>query len=751
MTASAAAVDPWARRIAESPAVIGWVVFLLSLPAVLLAPDGARVAAWWPAAAVAVAGVACSTGRRRGLVLLAVAVAVLAANLAGGRALDLALCFAAANVAEAAVAGLLLARDGRPALGTLPQLGRLLAAAIAGAAVAGAVAAAAVVVLRDGDGWTAWWAVTAAHGAAVLVLVPLAMRLPVRTEPVRWVETVALWTAVVGATAVVFGPGQVLPLTFLPVAVLVGTGLRLGVRAASAQVAVVGVLVIGLSSHGDGPFATAGWTVAPGVTGILVQLFLASCALVALALAISVAQREAALAELADQRRFDRAVLEIVDAGVLACDADGRIVLRNRAHRRATGVDDGEDVDPVLLERRLEVTEDGEPVAADRTPLRRALAGEELTDLALRMRPAGRPAADLVTMARPIRDHDGRLLGAVAAFTDVTAERAVQQRLRESLAFRDAVLAVSPDVIFIFDPVTHANLWISPSPVGLLGHSPAELVALGDAAADALVHPEDLPRVQVADTAACDLPDGAVFKLRMRVLDRDGTYRWVSRRVTPFARDDAGAVTQLLGVARDITENVALEERLAAAALHDPLTGLPNRRLLHDRLQTALHRAARTGGPVPVLYCDLDEFKSVNDTAGHAVGDAVLCATAGRLTAVLRPQDTVARVGGDEFVAVLDPALRAVDRVGGHGTAGHAATEVRRQARSVARRIIAALAEPIVVDGVAHAVSVSIGVTFTQPGEQPEQALRDADRAMYHAKLRGKGRHEEFDGAVGLS
>ena len=107
-------------------------------------------------------------------------------------------------------------------------------------------------------------------------------------------------------------------------------------------------------------------------------------------------------------------------------------------------------------------------------------------------------------------------------------------------------------------------------------------------------------------------------------------------------------VTRLLGVARDITENVELEQRLAAEALHDPLTGLPNRRLLTDRLGTALHRNA---GPVPVLYCDLDGFKTVNDAAGHAVGDAVLCATADRLTAVLRPLDTVARVGGDEFVA----------------------------------------------------------------------------------------------------
>lgn len=736
---------PSRRRIAGSPVVVGCAYFALALAAVVSAPDGARVAAWWPAAAVAVAGVACSTGRRRSWVLAAVAAASVGANLAGGRDLDLTLCYAAGNAAEAAVGGLLLSRSGRPVLGTLPHLGRLLGAAAAGGAVAGALAAGGVVLLRGEDGWATWWAVSAAHGAAVLVLAPLAMDLTVRTRPLRWGVTAALWALVVGTTVAVFGPGQTLPLSFLPVGALVGTGLRLGVRAASTQLAAVGVVVVGLSAQGGGPFATAGSALAPGVTGTLVQLFLGCCGLVVLALAISVAQREAALAELADQRRFDRAVLEVVDAGVLACDAEGRIVLRNRAHRRGCGADDGADGDPDRLAGEPAVTANGCAVEPDRTPpLRRALAGEELTDLALRMRPPGAAVADLVTTARPIRDDDGRLLGAVATFTDVTDERAVQDRLRESLAFREAVLAVSPDVLFIFDAETRANLWVSPAPAGLRGHPAARIVALGDAATRELVHLEDLPRMRAADTEARDLPDGAVHKVRLRVLDRDGCYRWVSRRLTPFARDAGGAVTQLLGVTRDITENVELEERLAAAALHDPLTGLPNRRLLHDRMETALHRTARTGDPVPVLYCDLDSFKSVNDTAGHAVGDAVLCVMADRFKAVLQPQDTIARVGGDEFVALLDPALRTV-------ATGSGDAEVRRQARSVARRIVTALAEPILVDGDPYVVSVSIGVTFAHAGDEPERALRDADRAMYHAKLRGKGRHKEFDGAVRLS
>ncbi|GAA3229815.1 hypothetical protein GCM10017691_22160 [Pseudonocardia petroleophila] len=718
------------------------MVFVLALAAALLRPEGSGVAAWWPAAGVGVAAAACATGRRRHGVLAAVAVATLAANLAAGRSPVLSLCFTAAGVAEAALAARILTRDGPPELGTLPQLGRLFGAAAAGAALAATVAALAVAGLTAADPWAAWSAVAAAHGAAIVVLVPAVMRVPPRPSAARRAETVGLWALVLAVSVVVFAPGQTLPLAYLAVAALVGTGLRLGVRAASAQLVAVAVLAAVLGGRGGGPFAAAGRELTPAVAGTLLQLFIGSCALVVLALAISVAQREAALGRLAGQRRFDRAVLEVVNAGVLACDAQGRIVVRNRAHRLATGVADTGDVEPGRLARDLRVTADGVPVPADGTPLRRALRGEELTDLSLRFEPDGGPPTDVVAMARPIHDADGDLLGAVAAFTDVTAERAVQERLRESLAFREAVLAVSPDTLFLVDPVARETVWLSRPVDGRPGQSPPELVAMGPEHCRDRVHPDDVTTLLDADASASGLPDGGVRKVRLRIRDADGRYRWVSRRVTPFARDAGGTVTRLLGVVRDITENVELEERLAAQALHDPLTGLPNRRLLTDRLATALHRTSRSGDPVPVLYCDLDGFKIVNDTAGHAVGDAVLCATAARLTEVLRPQDTVARVGGDEFVAVLDPALRAVDDGDGDG-------DVRSQARAIARRIIAALAEPVVVDGVEHRVSVSVGMTFARSGESPEQALDDADRAMYHAKLRGKGRHEVFDGAAG--
>ncbi|WP_300018661.1 diguanylate cyclase [Pseudonocardia sp.] len=593
------------RAVLGPPVAVGIVVFALGTAAVLLAPRGTEVAAWWPAAGVAVAAVALNTGRSRLLILLTVALAGFAANLAGGRGPVTAAAFALANTAEAAVAGALLTRSGPPVLRTLPDLARLFAAAAAGAVLAAGIAAGAVGLQSGGVPWTVWWSVAAGHGAAVVVLVPLVMIVPARPATVRAPEAFALWAGVIVTTVAVFT--LPLPLTFVPVAVLVGTGLRLGVRTAAAQLVVVGVLVAGLSALGSGPFAQAGRLLGPGTTGALVAGFLAACALVVLALAVSASLRERATRALADQRLFER-----------------------------------------------------------------------------------------------------------------------------------AVLAASPDVIFVIDVRTRSTLWLSRTLTELLGHRPEDVVALGGDVADALVHPEDVDRMRAVDAAACLVGDGEVRKLRLRTRHGDGGYRWISRRVTPFARDTDGTVTQLLGVARDVTENVALEERLAAAALHDPLTGLPNRRLLTDRLAIALHRSARGHSPVAVLFCDLDGFKHVNDTAGHVAGDAVLRATAKRLRAVLRPQDTVARVGGDEFVCVLDAARRTAPP-------DLAAAEARRQARTVAWRIVAAVAQPVDVDGTTVRVSVSVGITLARAGDDPGSALRDADRAMYRAKGRGKGRHEEFD------
>ena len=169
---------------------------------------------------------------------------------------------------------------------------------------------------------------------------------------------------------------------------------------------------------------------------------------------------------------------------------------------------------------------------------------------------------------------------------------------------------------------------------------------------------------------------------------------------------------------------------LAHQAVHDALTGLPNRLQVADRLEQALARASRTGSHVAVLFIDLDRFKVINDGRGHAAGDELLVAVAERLRRVVRSGDVVARFGGDEFVVVCEDQTAAFE------------------AAQVAGRIIDALREPIVVDGQEIFLSASIGIAMADGTGSPESLLRDADAAMYRAKDKGRARCEFFDATM---
>jgi diguanylate cyclase (GGDEF)-like protein len=163
-------------------------------------------------------------------------------------------------------------------------------------------------------------------------------------------------------------------------------------------------------------------------------------------------------------------------------------------------------------------------------------------------------------------------------------------------------------------------------------------------------------------------------------------------------------------------------------AFHDPLTGLPNRALLQDRLVRALDRARRRGQSIAVLFLDLDNFKRINDSLGHDAGDRLLIAATDRLRGCLRSEDTLARLGGDEFTVLLE-------EISGP-----------RTPLLVAERIAEALRAPVQLDGQQVYTAASIGIAISSPGaDQASDLLRDADLAMYHAKAAGKGRHEMFD------
>jgi diguanylate cyclase (GGDEF)-like protein/PAS domain S-box-containing protein len=181
-------------------------------------------------------------------------------------------------------------------------------------------------------------------------------------------------------------------------------------------------------------------------------------------------------------------------------------------------------------------------------------------------------------------------------------------------------------------------------------------------------------------------------------------------------------------------ERKAFEDRLAHQSMHDPLTGLPNRLLFLDRLALATARALRTHACVAVLFLDLDRFKNVNDSLGHDAGDELLVSVARRLASVLRPGDTVARFGGDEFTILCEDLP---------------ADQARSRAVEIARRLVGAMAQPFVVRDAETYVGVSVGIALTTTGEETaDELLRDADAAMYHAKEAGRGRIEVFDDAM---
>jgi diguanylate cyclase (GGDEF)-like protein len=197
-------------------------------------------------------------------------------------------------------------------------------------------------------------------------------------------------------------------------------------------------------------------------------------------------------------------------------------------------------------------------------------------------------------------------------------------------------------------------------------------------------------------------------------------------------RDEAGKAYRMAGSQTDITARKLVEEQLAYSALHDVLSGLPNRALFMDRLEHRLEQTKRNPDHLfAVLFIDLDRFKVVNDSLGHAVGDQLLIATGQRLQQCIRPEDTVARLGGDEFAILLDRVKDLGDAI------------------RVAERIEARLVSTTMLDVVKRSTTASIGITlFDVNNTKPEDYLRDADTAMYRAKALGGNRHQVFDEAM---
>ncbi|MBV9471450.1 MAG: EAL domain-containing protein [Solirubrobacterales bacterium] len=308
----------------------------------------------------------------------------------------------------------------------------------------------------------------------------------------------------------------------------------------------------------------------------------------------------------------------------------------------------------------------------------------------------------------------------------VSHHRAINELSRSEERYALAVRGAN-DGIWDWDLHTD-QLYLSPRWYAILGQSevPGDAGEVDPARWFSLVHVEDRLRLRAAIDAHLE---GRTPHLESehRMRHADGRWRWVLTRGLAIRGVD-GTPTRMAGSMSDVTDRHLAERRLAHDAMHDSLTGLPNRTLFMDRVKQLLDRATRDPEiGCAVLFFDVDRFKLVNDSLSHAVGDQLLKALAARVAAALRPGDTVARLGGDEFTVLLEGVVAEGD------------------AEIVAGRVLRSLQEPFQIDGNELFVSASIGIALSEPGIEPAELVRNADIAMYDAKRRGRGYSAVFD------
>ncbi|HYC03603.1 MAG TPA: EAL domain-containing protein [Azospirillaceae bacterium] len=435
----------------------------------------------------------------------------------------------------------------------------------------------------------------------------------------------------------------------------------------------------------------------------------------------SLVERERAEGRLREREARLSGIMDNVADGIITLDEDLRIETMNTAAQELFGFDAAEAVGQpfvTLIEER-----DWTRVAMALMACLRRTEDDRRRESRAEIQ-GKRKSGDIFAMAfgvSQMRLGDRRT--AICVVQDITQRKRAESALRESEERLKLAVRATRSGVFDYNYVKGANWW-SPEFIEMLGYDVAEF---SDASAQwrELLHPDDRENVlaQVERYLAGDLGD---YLALYRLSHKDGSWVWIEARGQAI-RDDLGKPVRFTGTMSDVSDRKRFEEQLMYVSTHDPLTGLPNRSLLQDRLQHAVAHASRKGTSVAVLFLDLDRFKLVNDSLGHPVGDKLLRAIAQRLSSSVRNADTVGRLGADEFLVIAEDL-----------------PEPQLAAR-IAEQILVGMSRPFGIDGQQLFITTSIGISlFPSDAADINALLRDADTAMHNAKASGGNNYQFF-------
>ncbi len=436
---------------------------------------------------------------------------------------------------------------------------------------------------------------------------------------------------------------------------------------------------------------------------------------------IDVTEERRTTLELERHLHFTHALIDAIPNPVYFKDRQGRYLLHNKAWGEFFG--GGQNWIGKTVFDKYEPTIAARHHERDRPLLERP---SSVTYELMMPEPSGQTRQMLYNKVSFV-DKQGEVAGIIGTVTDVTRYKETERALEASEARFRVLTESSLDLISVVD-ADGTILYQSGALRGLLGFDPAETIGRN---VFGFVHRDDVEAFRtvlhrIVESRRPSEP------LELRFQHHDGVWRTFESLGT-----NCLANPHIRGVvfnSRDVTDRKVIQQRIQHLAFHDNLTSLPNRSLLQDRLAHSIARAERSHRKVAVLFIDLDNFKNINDTLGHDVGDELLRQVAHRLTECVRIEDTIARQGGDEFIVLLD------------------SLEDGRAASIVAQKVLNALRQPFLLGGTEQHVSGSLGIAvYPEDGRDPQTLMKNADTAMFHGKGLGKNTYQYFTSQMNIA